>query len=207
MTKLSPESSSLRYYREAYAEIMDGVKDSIDHVNEKEISRFVDLLVKERSHRVLVLGVGRSGLIGRAFAMRLMHLGFSVYVMGETITPAIGKGDLVIAISGSGKTKLAITAAEISEEVGAKVVAITSFPEHQLGQMADYIVNVRGRTEIAQERDYFTRQIAGIHEPLAPLGTIFEIACQIFLDSLVPELMNKLGISEKQLKSRHATIE
>jgi 6-phospho-3-hexuloisomerase len=186
---------------------MDRVKDSIDHVDEREVSRFIDLLVKERSHRILVLGVGRSGLIGRAFAMRLMHLGFSVYVMGETITPAIGKGDLVIAISGSGRTKLAITAAEISEEVGAKVVAITSFPEHQLGQMADYIVKVRGRTEIAQERDYFTRQIAGIHEPLAPLGTIFEIACQIFLDSLVPELMHKLGISEKQLQSRHATIE
>jgi 6-phospho-3-hexuloisomerase len=204
---LPTQHSSLRYYHEAYAEIMDRVKDSIDHVNAKETSRFVDLLVKERSHRVLVLGVGRSGLIGRAFAMRLMHLGFSVYVMGETITPAIGKGDLVIAISGSGMTKLAITAAEISEEVGAKVVAITSFPENRLGQMADYVVKVRGRTQIAEERDYFTRQIAGIHEPLAPLGTIFEIACQVFLDSLVPELMHKLGVTEKQLKGRHATIE
>src|SRR6266704_400936 len=126
------QRASLQHFREAYGEIMDRVKDSIDHVSEKEVSGFVDLLVKEKSRRILVLGVGRIGLIGRAFAMRLMHLGFSVYVMGETITPAIGKGDLVIAISGSGKTKLAITAAEISEEVGAKVVAITSFPEKQL---------------------------------------------------------------------------
>ena len=186
---------------------METVKDSIEHVDQKEIVRFVELLVKEKSQRILVLGVGRSGLIGRAFAMRLMHLGFSVYVMGETITPAIGRGDLVIAISGSGKTKLAITAAEISKEVGAKVVAITSFPEHELGNMADYVVKVRGRTEIAEERDYFTRQISGIHEPLAPLGTIFEIACTVFLDSLIPELMNRLKVSEKQLKSRHATIE
>ncbi len=202
-----PERASLGYFHEAYTEIMDRVKDSIDHVDEEEISRFVDLLVKERSHRILVLGVGRSGLVGRAFAMRLMHLGFSVFVMGETITPAIGKGDLVVAISGSGKTKLAITAAEISEEVGAKVVAITSFPENQLGRMAHYVVKVRGRTIIAEERDYFTRQIAGIHEPLAPLGTIFEDACTIFLDSLIPELMHRLGLSEKQLKKRHATIE
>ena len=186
---------------------MERIRDSIDHVSEKEVSRFVELLVKEKGHRILVLGVGRSGLVGRAFAMRLMHLGFSVFVMGETITPAIGKGDLVIAISGSGKTKLAITAAEISEEVGAKVVAITSFPENQLGRMAHHVVKVRGRTEIAKERDYFTRQIAGIHEPLAPLGTIFEDACAIFLDSLIPELMHRLGISEKQLKRRHATIE
>src|SRR5205809_5177578 len=160
--------TSLRQLREAYEEIMDRVKDSIDHVSEREVSGFVELLVKEKSRRILVLGVGRSGLIGRAVAMRLMHLGFSDDVMGETITPAIGKGDLVIAISGSGKTKLAITAAEISEEVGAKVVAITSFPENQLGQMADYVVKVRGRTAIAEERDYFTRQIAESTSPSLP---------------------------------------
>ena len=202
-----PTERPLSHFYDSYSEIMASVKESLDHVSEKEVSRFLDLLVKERSQRLLVLGVGRSGLIGRAFAMRLMHLGFSVYVMGETITPAIGKGDLVIAISGSGKTKLAITAAEISKDVGAKVVAITSFPEHQLGELADYVVKVRGRTEIAEERDYFTRQITGVHEPLAPLGTIFEIACTIFLDSLIPELMHRLKVTEKQLKSRHATIE
>src|SRR5437773_11387674 len=124
---------------------MDRVKDSIDHVSEREVSGFIELLVKEKSRRILVLGVGRSGLIGRGFAMRLMHLGFSVYVMGETITPAIGKGDLVIAISGSGKTKLAITAAQISEEVGAQVEAIPSFPENQPRHVADYAAKVRRR--------------------------------------------------------------
>src|SRR5437764_400658 len=71
------QRTSLRHFREAYEEIMDRVKDSIDHVSEREVSGFVELLVKEKSRRILVLGVGRSGLIGRAFAMRLMHLGFS----------------------------------------------------------------------------------------------------------------------------------
>ena len=139
--------------------------------------------------------------------MRLMHLGFSVYVMGETITPAIGTGDLVIAISGSGMGKLVVTAAEIGKEVGAMVVAITSFPDSDLGKLAHHVVQVRGRTKVAAERDYFTRQITGVHEPLAPLGTIFEVACMIFLDSLIPELMRRLGRSEKQLMRRHATVE
>ncbi len=200
-------SQPLRAFREAYEEIMQSVHDSMGQVNPREVTRFLDLLVKERKQRILVLGVGRSGLIGRAFAMRLMHLGFNVYVMGETITPAIGKGDLVIAISGSGTTKLAVTAAEISKDVGARVVAITSFPESDLGKLADYVVQVRGRTKIAKERDYFTRQITGVHEPLAPLGTIFEIACTVFLDSLIPELMLRLGKTEKQIRSHHATIE
>src|SRR2546422_6069759 len=201
------QRTSLRHFREAYEEIMDRVKDSIDHVSEREVSGFVELLVKEKSRRILVLGVGRSGLIGRAFAMRLMHLGFSVYVMGETITPAIGKGDLVIAISGSGTTKLAVTAATIGKEVGATVVAITSFPKSDLGRLADHVVQVKGRTKVAEETDYFTRQMTGVHEPLAPLGTIFEIACTVFLDSLIVELMYRLGRSEKELMRHHATIE
>ncbi len=207
MTLVPKSRQHLQLFHEAYREIMENVQDSIRQVSPRELSRFLDLLVKERHQRILVLGVGRSGLIGRSFAMRLMHLGFNVYVMGETITPAIGKGDLVIAISGSGTTKLAVTGAEIGKDVGAKVVAITSFPESDLGKLADYIVQVRGRTKLAKERDYFTRQITGVHEPLAPLGTIFEIACTVFLDSLIPELMHRLGKTEKQLRRRHATIE
>ncbi len=167
----------------------------------------IDLMLEARERRLLVTGVGRSGLVGKAFAMRLMHLGFNVHVIGETITPAIGKGDLIIAISGSGTTKLAVTAAEIGKEVGAKIIAITSYPESDLGRIADHVVQVRGRTKVAVETDYFLRQITGVHEPLAPLGTIFEMTAVIFLDSVIVELMHRLGKTEKELKAKHATIE
>ncbi|TMI40491.1 6-phospho-3-hexuloisomerase [Candidatus Bathyarchaeota archaeon] len=201
------EGSSLRAYQEAFEEIIRTVEDSLRHVRQSEVNRFLDLLVEAERRRILVMGVGRSGLIGRAFAMRLMHLGFEVYVLGETITPAVGKGDLVVAISGSGTTKLAVTAATIGKEVGATVVAITSFPKSDLGRLADHVVQVKGRTKVAEETDYFTRQMTGVHEPLAPLGTIFEIACTVFLDSLIVELMYRLGRSEKELMRHHATIE
>ena len=204
---MSKPNQELRLFREAYEEIMKSVANAIGQLDTSETQRFIELLVREKSRRILIIGVGRSGLIGRAFAMRLMHLGFNVYIMGETITPAIGKGDLVIVISGSGTTKLAVTAAEIGKEVGARVVAITSFPRSDLGKLADNIVQVRGRTKVAAETDYFTRQITGVHEPLAPLGTIFEIASTVFLDSLIPELMHRLGRTEKELQRRHATIE
>lgn len=199
--------SSLRGYEEAFEEIIRTVEDSLRRVRHGEVNRFLDLLVEAERRRILVMGVGRSGLIGRAFAMRLMHLGFEVYVLGETITPAVGKGDLVIAISGSGTTKLAVTAAQIGKEVGATVVAITSFPKSDLGRLADHVVQVRGRTKVAEETDYFTRQMTGVHEPMAPLGTIFEVAVTVFLDSLVVELMYRLGRSEKELMRHHATIE
>jgi 6-phospho-3-hexuloisomerase len=164
-------------------------------------------MLASTNRRILVLGAGRSGLIGRAFAMRLMHLGFHVYVMGETITPSIGKGDLIIALSGSGTTKLVVTAAEIGKTVGAKIIAITSYPDSDLTKLADQVVIIKGRTKVADEKDYFLRQLMGEHEPMAPLGTVFEISLMTFLDGVVVELMGRLGLTESELRKRHATIE
>jgi 6-phospho 3-hexuloisomerase len=84
------------------------------------------LLAKSEERKILVVGAGRSGLVGKAFAMRLMHLGFNIYVMGETITPAFGVGDLVFVISGSGSTTLPLTVAKMAKSLGAKVLAVTS---------------------------------------------------------------------------------
>ncbi len=195
--------------RDAMYEITNFVLKSIDHISDSEKDHMVEELVDvyKRNARVLVMGAGRSGLIGRAFAMRLLHLGFHVYVLGETIIPRIRRDDLVIAISGSGRTRLIVTAAEAAKIVGAKVIAITSYPDSPLGEVADIIVRIPGRTKIAREEDYFTRQILGIHESLAPLGTLFEATAMIFLDGVVAELMDKLGKTEEDLRNEHANIE
>ena len=198
---------SLVSYEGACKEILRGVQEVLSAVSKKQVTKMVEMMLNATDRRILILGVGRSGLIGKSFAMRLMHLGFNVYVMGETITPAIGKEDLIIAISGSGTTKLAVIAAEIAKEVEAKIIAVTSFPNSRLGEMADHIVQIKGRTKLAKEKDYFFRQISGIHEPLAPLGTMFEISALVFLDSVIAEVMHRLGKTEKELIKRHANIE
>ncbi|MBS7625712.1 6-phospho-3-hexuloisomerase [Candidatus Bathyarchaeota archaeon] len=198
---------ALKTFNEACHQIIKGVERTLSKISQSQVEEMVDMMLWAKYRRILIIGVGRSGLIGRAFAMRLMHLDFDVYVMGETITPAIGKGDLIIVISGSGTTKLAVTAAEIGKEVGAKIIAVTSHPKSDLGKLADHVVQIRGRTKVAKERDYFLRQLTGVHEPLAPLGTIFELSAMIFFDSLVAELIHRLGKSEGELKKKHATIE
>lgn len=198
---------SLGAFREAYNEILHGVQGILSTVSAEQIEKMVEMMEKAIDKRILIIGVGRSGLIGKSFAMRLMHLGFNVYVMGETITPAIGKGDLIIAISGSGTTKLVVTAAEIAKEVGAKILAVTSHPDSVLGNIADHIVQIKGRTKLAKEKDYFLRQISGVHEPLAPLGTMFEISVSVFLDSIIAEVINELGKTEEELRKKHANIE
>ncbi len=198
---------ALKTFGKAWSQIIKGVERTLSRVSQSQVEEMINMMLWARHKRILIIGVGRSGLIGRAFAMRLMHLDFDVYVMGETITPAIGSGDLIIAISGSGTTKLAVTAAEIGKEVGAKIIAVTSHFNSDLGKIADHVVQIKGRTKIAKERDYFLRQLTGVHEPLAPLGTIFELAAMVFFDSLIAELIQRLGKSEGELKRKHATIE
>ena len=196
------------FYR-AYTEISNFVQNSLNVIKPQEVKRFIDTLVKAYSEKrtILVMGAGRSGLVGRAFAMRLRHLGFNAYVLGDTIVAPIRSGDVAVAISGSGRTALIVTAAEAAKSVKAVVVAITSFRDSPLAKLADVVVQIPGRTKVSRVEDYFSRQILGIHEPLAPLGTLFEITAMVFLDSVIPELMKRLGISEDDMRMAHANIE
>jgi 6-phospho-3-hexuloisomerase len=182
---------------------------SIEELDMKSVERLVKTLVGSKEKKIFTVGMGRSGFVARAFALRLMNLGFNVYFLGETITPAAEKGDLLIAISGTGTTKMVLTASAAAKDIGAKVIAITSFPESPLGKLADLVVEVKGRTKAGtpREKDYLTRQIMGVGEPLTPLGSIFEINSMVFLDSLVVELMHRLGSTEADMKRRHATLE
>lgn len=197
----------LAAYQRATQDLIESVRESLTRVQLDQVEKMVVEMLASTDRRILVLGAGRSGLIGRAFAMRLMHLGFQVFVMGETITPSIGKGDLIIALSGSGTTKLVVTAAEIGKTVGAKIIAITSYVDSDLAKLADDVVLVKGRTRVADEKDYFLRQLMGEHELMAPLGTVFEISLMTFLDGIVVELMHRLNLTEGELRKRHATIE
>ena len=194
-------------FREAADEILKDTEESIHTIPVDQIEKMVDVLLDSMKRKILIIGTGRSGLVGRSFAMRLMHLGYDVHVLGETITPAIGKKDIVVAISGSGATMLPVTSARIAKKVGAFIVAITSKPNSPLGKIADQIVHIRAKSKAAKQKDFFLRQIVGEHESLAPLGTLFEIAATIFLDSLIVELMRRLGKTEGELKARHATLE
>jgi len=199
----------LEWLKAAAEEIVTGIKQSIEKLNVKEVERLIELLLGAKDKKIFMAGMGRSGFVARAFALRLMNLGFNVYFLGETITPAAEKEDLLIAISGTGATKIVLTASAAAKEIGATVIAITSFPKSPLGQIADHIVTVKGRTRMGwpKEEDYLARQIIGEREPLSPLGSIFENNCMVFLDGLIVELMHRLGRTEEDLKRRHATIE
>jgi len=197
---------TMSFVKEVSTWIFAGIGGVIQSIDEAEIRRMIDVIMAVRDDKILLLGTGRSGFVGRAFALRLMHLGFSVYVSGETITPALSNDDLVLVISGSGTTTTVVAQAEVAKSVGSRVVAVTSHLDSPLGKLADEVVLVKGRTKIDQITDYEGRQISGVYDN-APLGTMFELSVMVFLDSVIAALMQRLGIHEIDLRARHANAE
>jgi len=185
-------------------EINKMIKEVLDTLSEKQVEEFMQNLIHSRN--IFVSGAGRSGLVGKAFAMRLMHLGFYVYVVGETITPPVKPGDLLIAISGSGKTNATLTTVKTAKKLKTTVVAITSFKNSPIAKLADVIVVIRGRRLKGKEPDYISGQLTGAHEPLTPLGGLFELSTMIFLDSVITKLMRLYEEGERDLRKRHANI-
>jgi 6-phospho-3-hexuloisomerase len=199
----------LRVFRAAYLSLVKFLESSLSLIDEGSVEYFVEVLESayKEGRKVFVVGVGRSGLVGRAFAMRLMHLGFSAYVVGETVTPAAREGDVLVAISGSGRSAAVVAVAEVAKRLGVRVVALTSYPDSPLAKLADMVLVVPGRTKVSQEDRWEVRQLMGLHEPLAPLGTQFELVAQVLLDSVISELMARLGKDEEDLREFHANVE
>ena len=186
--------------------IIGNIVSAEEYLEEENVDKFEDIIIE--AENVFVTGAGRSGLAAKAFAMRLMHLGVSAYVVGETISPAINKGDCIIAISGSGETNTIVSAARIAKKRGSKILAVTSYPESTLGELSDCCLIVKGRTmQEVDDENYMKRQIYGNYTSLTPLGTAFELTTLVFLDAIVSELMEKMHQTESDLKARHTVLE
>lgn len=185
--------------------IANHIKRIASRLDTDSVTSLVDSIM--RAKRVFLMGAGRSGLAARAFAMRLMHMGFNVYVVGETTTPAVQEEDLVIAVSGSGETPSIANLGGIAKKIGSKLATITSNRDSSLGKISDIVVVIPGRPkdDVIYE-DYQARRMIG-YPQLAPLGTVFEISALVFLDAVISELMVRTGESEAELKKRHTVFE
>ena len=84
-------------------EIMNEICEVMDKFDEDTLDQAMTLLSKDK--KIFVDGEGRSGFVGRCFAMRLMHIGYQPYVMGETITPALRENEVYQEICASQLSK------------------------------------------------------------------------------------------------------
>lgn len=175
-------------------QILKEVNDVVLNVNEKEVHEVVSIIYKSNS--IFVDGEGRSGFQAKGFAMRLMHIGYKSYVMGETITPALKKNDIYIAISGSGATKNTLSNARSAKDLGLKVIAVTSKRNSSLGEIADIVLVVPGNVKGDAEGG-----------SIQLLSSLFDQAVHIVLDWICLLISKRENFSNKEALNNHVNVE
>ena len=165
-----------------------------------------------RAKRIYVAGAGRSGFVAKAFAMRLMHLGFNAFVVGETVTPAFSAEDTLVAFSGSGETTSVVDICEIAKGMGGRVCLITANPSSRAGRIADCIVNLGDLTGYYKKDNtrFELRQITGQYRStstaFAPLGTLFETLALVFSDAVISVIMETRKQDIDEIRGRLTNV-
>ncbi|WP_067053298.1 6-phospho-3-hexuloisomerase [Methanofollis ethanolicus] len=189
----------------------DRIGETARVLDDTETSAFVDAILA--AQRIYVVGAGRSGLVARAFAMRLMHLGMESYVVGETITPALQEGDLLVAFSGSGETHSIVEFCATAQALGGLVCLLTATPDSTLGRIAEIVVDLGVAAPPVPETpgQYEVRQLTGqyrsVSPEFAPFGTLFEMTSLIFSDAVLSALMELKHCSLDEIKGRISNIQ
>ncbi|MGW9528744.1 6-phospho-3-hexuloisomerase [Paenibacillus terrae] len=165
-------------------------------INDEESEQLIQSITS--ANKVFVAGAGRSGFMIRSLAMRLMHMGVQAYVVGETVTPGLGEGDLLIIGSGSGETKSLTSMAEKTKKLGASLALLTTSPGSTIGKLADIIVRLPGAPKDPSNKDYQTIQ---------PMGSLFEQTLLLYGDALVLRTMELRKLTSESMFGQHANLE
>ena len=147
--------------------------------------------------RVFVHGAGRSGLALKMTAMRLMHLGFTVHVVGDVTTPAITSGDVLLTASGSGTTGGVVRAAQSAVDAGASVAAITTATESPLAKLAAHVLVLPAADKLDRSGSASAQYAGGL----------FEQAVVLVGDALFHSLWKQSGATADDIWPRHANLE
>ena len=174
-------------FTESYKYVLKNITNVLSTIELQKVQKTVSLI--DIKKQIFVYGAGRSGLIGKTFAMRLVQLGLTAYFIGETITPLVKKDDIVFLISNTGETKSTLLVATICKNIGANVVVITSSKESSLSSYGDIVFEINPMNGDTN---------------LAPLGTLFESSVLVFFDSLITQIMQHLNEDETSMRNRHA---
>ena len=179
-------------------QVLAEITTSVSQVSPGSLKQAQAML--EGASRVFVAGAGRSGLCLRALGMRLMHLGKTAFIVGETTTPGIRAADLLVIASGSGQTSSLIVYAEKARIQGADILLFTTNRTSPLTEFAHHRVLVPAPA-------YKPVEIEGSFKSIQPMGTLFEQSILVLFDCLILGLMQKDHLDEKSMLARHANLE
>src|SRR2546427_10141241 len=168
-----------------------GILALIDRLDQGFV-RAVDLFYSCKG-KVVVTGLGKSGLICRKIAATLSSTGTPSLFLhaGDANHGDLGmimKGDVVLGISNSGETEEILQLVPIIKRLGVKLIVMTGNPNSTLSRAADVVLN------------------AGVKEEACPLGlspTASTTAALALGDALAVVLLEKKGFKEEDFALRH----
>lgn len=186
-----PPGDNHPQYLRAQRYIADRVTTALEGIQVADVQRAVKIFRK--APHIFVYGAGRSGIIGRAFAMRLVQTGLTAYVIGESVTPIVRRGDVVFILSGRGESYSSLQTANIVRREGAELIVLTGRRASKLAHIATALLTL----DFPEDPD---------RPRLAPLGTLFESASLRLTDALIAELLHARGETEESMRRRHAIM-
>jgi 6-phospho-3-hexuloisomerase len=184
-----------------FTEALDQMHGELGGVLRLLTAEMAEILIREvqTAPRIFGCASGRSGFIMRGFLMRLMHLGFNVFFVGETITPRIRPHDLLIVMSGSGETAQPREMQRRANTVGARTLALTAHRESTIGREAQVVINIPGTTKLT-----LAQETTSVQCP----GSLFEQATFLFLEAVVLILyQRRQGRDRDEVLERHTDLE
>lgn len=183
--------------KENISNILKELSENNSKIDNEQAQELVNQIKKAK--HIFLQGAGRSGIAIRGFANRLLHLGFSVSVVGEISSPHTKPGDLLIIGSGSGETGSLKSLAKKAFENGVSIALITMKAESSIAKLSQTVLVLPGSTKTDNDR------VSGQFSQ--PMGSAFEQLCFIAYDAIILELMQQLGESSETMFKRHADLE
>jgi 6-phospho-3-hexuloisomerase len=180
-----------------YLQIVEAVMEENRTVLQKIDRKEIEVLIQEinKAKTIQLYAMGRMGLSMRGFAMRLKHMGFDAYIVYDTITPCIGKGDLLLDLCGV--TNVEMNIIECARKAGARIGIVGPHPENKQGKLADFTVRVPGQIFGGE------LEVASIQ----PMATLLEQSMFLFCDIVVKMIIERNHIDIEKMHDRHTNLE
>jgi 6-phospho-3-hexuloisomerase len=179
--------------------VLSEINNTLSSVTSSDIEQFVELFKKDKnSKNIVISGAGRMGYAAKGFAMRLGHMGYSAWMLGDSTVPHIGKGDLLVVASGSGNTQTIYDIAVRANQNGADIALVTNNPNSKIGKLADTILLLQNNNNKASKSKRSSQQ---------PMTSLNEQCLLILLDSIVLDIMESTGETHESMWARHSNLE
>ena len=176
---------------DAAAELAAAVAPMDDAVLEPTVRAIAE------ARRLMLFGCGREGLMMRALAMRLHHLGLHVCMQGDMNAFPLGPGDLFLCAAGPGELSTASALCGVAREAGARVLVVTAEPDGATSALADELLVIPAQT--------MANDVGS--DAVLPMGSLFEGAMFLVFEVLVLRLREELGETSESMRARHTNME